>query len=324
MTENILVTGAQGCIGAWVVKTILDRGDRPLVFDLSTDHRRIADLLEPDQMAQVRFFQGDITDNRTVHRVLEQSEATKVIHLAGLQVPFCKANPISGAMVNVVGTLNVFQAAVKCGVTRVVYASSAAVYGRESGDHPRSEQDPAEASTHYGVFKRANEGNARVFYLDDGLDTVGLRPLTVYGVGRDQGLTSGPTSAMKAAVLGKPFTVGFQGATDYQYVGDTAATFLLCADQAPSGAKIYNLHGDSVEVQEIVDLIQKHLPEGQTADIRISGPELPVPPAMKDDALRGDLGELPRTSLSDGIRVTMARFARLHDEGRLDTRDLPT
>jgi nucleoside-diphosphate-sugar epimerase len=179
---------------------------------------------------------------------LESSGAEHVIHLAGLQVPTCKANPVAGAMVNVIGTLNLFEAAKSLGINGVVYASSAAVYGMNDDDVPVDESAVCEPSTHYGVFKRANEGNARIYFLDHGVSSVGLRPLTVYGVNRDTGLTSDPTKAMKAAVLERPFHIRFGGATDFQYAADTAAAFIACADQLPDGASVFNLHGETVAV----------------------------------------------------------------------------
>src|SRR6516162_8187539 len=108
MSEPYFVTGAQGCIGAWVVKALVERGDVPVVFDRSPDARRLAAIMTPDQMECVRFVTGDITDSAAVKQALAESLAARIIHLAGLQVPACKADPIAGAAVNVVGTLNVF------------------------------------------------------------------------------------------------------------------------------------------------------------------------------------------------------------------------
>ena len=322
MGRPYFLTGALGCIGAWVVAHLAERGDEPVVFDLGTDRRRIDDVLDPDAASRVRYVAGDVTDAGAVAAALADSGAKHVIHLAGLQVPFCKADPALGARVNVVGTVNVLQAASDLGCERVVYASSAAVYGPSESERPPDERAPCEPLTHYGVYKRANEGNARIFFLDAGLSSVGIRPLTVYGVGRDQGLTSGPTSAMKAAVLGRPFTIGFRGATDYQYVADTAATFAACADRAPEGAHVFNLHGESVSVERIAACIDAELPAGERGRITSDGPELPIPPELDASSLAEVMGELPVTPLERGVRETMARFRQLRDEGRLDTRDL--
>jgi nucleoside-diphosphate-sugar epimerase len=174
------------------------------------------------------------------------------------------------------------------------------------------------------VYKRANEGNARVFWQDDGVASVGLRPLTVYGVGRDQGLTSGPTSAMKAAVIGRRFTIPFSGATDFNYVADTAAALLACADSAPDGAQVYNLHGDSLQVADVVQSIDALAPEANKGLISVEGPALPIPPELEGRALHEAIPGLPSTPPQEGIRATMERFATLHARGTLDLCDLET
>src|SRR5689334_19839016 len=251
MTKSYFITGAQGCIGSWVVKALVERGDVPIVFDRSDDSRRLSAIIDDEHLQRVRFIAGDITDRCAVLTALESSSAEHVIHLAGMQVPTCKADPVAGAMVNVVGTLNLFEAAKALGIKRVVYASSAAVYGMNDDEIPVDESIACEPSTHYGVFKRANEGNARIYFLDHGISSVGLRPLTVYGVNRDTGLTSDPTKAMKAAALGMPFHIRFGGATDFLYVADAAAAFISCADRSPAGAHVFRLHGATVMIDVV-------------------------------------------------------------------------
>src|SRR5687767_2120739 len=321
MAEKYFITGAQGCIGSWIVKALVERGDDVVVFDRSDDSRRLRAIMDAEQIASVRFVTGDITEGAAVRRALDESDATRVIHLAGLQVPLCKADPVGGALVNVVGTLNVFEAARAVDVNNVVYASSAAVYGMNDDDAVLDETAACEPSTHYGVFKRTNEGNARIYFLDHGVCSVGLRPLTVYGVNRDFGLTSDPTKAMKSAVLGRPFHIRFGGATDFQYVADTAAAFIACADKTPDGAQVFNLHGETVTVRRITDLINEVT---NRALITFAGPPIPIAPAMNDAAIRKLIGDLPSTPLETGMRETMDRFAALRDADVLDTTDLDT
>ena len=317
MSTTYFVTGAQGCIGSWIVKALTERGDQAVVFDRSDDSRRLSAIM--DDLAGVRFITGDITDTDAVLSALSASGAERVIHLAGLQVPTCKTDPLAGALVNVAGTLNVFEAARRIGIKSIVYASSAAVYGLNDGDGALDETVQCEPTTHYGVFKRANEGNARVYFLDHGIHSVGLRPLTVYGVNRDTGLTSDPTTAMKSAVVGRPFHIRFAGATDFQYVADTAATFISCADKTPEGAHVFNLHGETVTVERIARFINE---QANRDLITFGGPPIPIPAAMDDTAIRKIMSELPSTPLEAGIRETMEKFAALRDAGRLDTSEL--
>ena len=319
MAENFFITGAQGCIGSWVVKALVERGDVPVVFDRSDDSKRLSAIIDDEDLQRVRFVLGDITDKAEVLSAFKSSGARRVIHLAGLQVPTCKADPIAGAMVNVVGTLNLFEAVREMGAAGVVYASSAAVYGMSEDDTPLDETAQCEPSTHYGVFKRTNEGSAKIYFLDHGISSVGLRPLTVYGVNRDTGLTSDPTKAMKAAVLGRPFHIRFGGSTDFQYVADTAAAFIACADQQPEGAFVFNLHGDAVAVSDVADIINQR---AEADLVTFGGPAIPVAPSMNDAAIRKVINELPSTPLKDGVEETMDRFALLREQGRLDTSEL--
>ena len=319
MGERYFITGAQGCIGSWIVKTLVERGDEAIVFDRSDDSRRLGAIMTPDDLTRVHFICGDITDAHAVRSALRESEAQRIVHLAGLQVPSCKASPVNGALVNVVGTLNVFEAARETGASSVVYASSAAVYGINDDDIALDETAHCEPSTHYGVFKLTNEGNARIYFLDHGVSSVGLRPLTVYGVNRDTGLTSDPTKAMKSAVLGRPFHIRFSGATDFQYVADTAAAFIACADKAPEGAHVFNLHGETLSVDQITEFINQ---QSKDSLVTFSGPPIPIAPAINDAAIRQAIGPLPSTPYQQGIRATMKRFADLQAAGRLDTSDL--
>jgi UDP-glucose 4-epimerase len=318
-----LVTGAHGFIGSWVVKLLVNRDARVVIIDRDADPRRLRLIMDEQEMSRAKFIAGDITQPNTLPPILERFGVARIIHLAGLQVPTCRADPVLGATVNVIGTINVFEAArLNAGRTcKIVYASSAAVFGLIDGERPLSERDAADPTTHYGAFKRCNEDNARVYYLDHGLDSVGLRPLTVYGVGRDFGLTSDPTKAMKAAVVGRPFHIRFGGRTDFQYVADTADAFIRAVDSDLRGAHVFNLHGETVAIADIVSEIENAWPEARGKITHADEP-LPIPPQMDDTRIRAALGEMVSTRLAEGVRATIDRFAELERESRLDLSDL--
>ncbi|HEX6184695.1 MAG TPA: NAD-dependent epimerase/dehydratase family protein [Pyrinomonadaceae bacterium] len=320
---TFLVTGAHGFIGAWVTKRLLASGARVLLFDRDADPRRLRLIMDEREIARAHVVTGDITEPGALTPLIEAFEVGHVIHLAGLQVPTCRADPRLGALVNVVGTVNVFEAARLSGgrVKRIVYASSAAVFGSAEDGRAVSERDEPQPSTHYGVFKRANEGNARVYHLDHGLSSVGLRPLTVYGVGRDFGVTSDPTKAMKAAVVGRPFHIRFGGRTDFQYVADTADVFIRAAVSDLEGAHVFNLHGETVRIADVVEEIERARPDARG---RVTFDEMPlaIPAEFDDSGVRAALGALHATPLAEGVRATIERFEELRREGRLDTGDL--
>jgi nucleoside-diphosphate-sugar epimerase len=323
---HVLLTGGYGCIGSWIVRNLLERGDRVWIYDLKEDPRRLELILAPEQVRQVYFVEGDVRDVAGLDRALTEYGINHVIHLAGLQVPVCRENPLLGASVNVLGTLAVFEAVKRHQgqVQRLVYASSAAVFGPPQSYAAGALADdvPLVPTTHYGVFKCCNEGNARVYYQDHGLSSVGLRPWTVYGVGRDFGMTSEPTKAIKSLALGRPYHISYGGRQDMQYVDDVAKTFVRCLEAPYQGAKSYNLRGDVVDIAEF----HQALCEADPAAARLityGERQIAIAYDLDDSALQRDLGPMPRTPLAEGVRQTLEQFRRLQAEGRLDTSDLP-
>src|SRR6266436_10240779 len=121
---STLVTGAFGCIGAWVVRGLLADGERPALFDVGDDPWRMRMLGAPDVASRVTIVRGDIADREAVTRVVQAHGIRRVIHLAAWQVPLCRQDPPRGAAINVVGTANVFEVARAAAgqVERVVYA----------------------------------------------------------------------------------------------------------------------------------------------------------------------------------------------------------
>lgn len=322
---RVLITGGYGFIGAWIIRNLLARGDSVWVYDLREDARRLRLVLPESEVAKVTFVQGDVTDLKTLSAAIHTHGISHVIHLAGLQVPTCRADPLLGAKVNVLGTLAVFEAVRAAGdqVKRLVYASSAAVFGGPDKYPAGSQGDdaPLIPSTHYGVFKCCNEGNARIYFQDFGISSVGLRPWTVYGVGRDLGMTSEPTKAIKAALLGRSYPINFGGWTDFQYVDDVAKTFVYSLERPYSGAKSYNLRGAVVTLKDFHAALATVLPEAATL-VTTGTTQIAIAYDLSDDGLQRDLGPMPKTALVDGIRETVAIFKQLQAEGRLDTADL--
>ena len=320
-----LVTGAFGCIGSWVVRDLLVAGERPVAFDLGDDPWRMRMIAGADVASRVTIVRGDVADRDALVRVVRDHGIRRIVHLAAWQIPLCRQDPSRGALINVVGTANVFEAARanEGRVERVVYASSAAVFGAPDLYPPGPIKDdaPRYPATHYGVYKVANEETARVYWDEHGIPSMGFRPLSVYGPGRDVGLTADPTLAMKSAVLGRPFTIRWGGRTDLIYTEDVARALLAAAASRLDGARVYNLHGASTAIVGLVRMLEGAWPN---ATGRITHVEQPIPfPAALDDArYQEDLGPAPPTSLADGIKKTLDGFARLRAEGRLDAREL--
>lgn len=308
MNERWLVTGALGCIGSWVVRVLAEEGADVTTLDLDTDGQRLELVVGRELLSGVRCLKGDIADLDSVCSAIRACAATHIVHLAALQIPFCKAEPSLGARVNVVGTVNVFEAAVHADtrVRGLSYASSAAAYDAlETGSAGDFGELPGKASTLYGVYKRANEGVAQVYWADAGLASIGLRPHTVYGPGRDQGWTSQPTLAMKAAASGEAFHIAFGGQVCMQYARDVASDFVEAARAATSESHVVNVQGTVVSVQEIIEAIESAVPEA-AGSITFENKPLPFPADLIIDAtaFKGH----PMTPLREGVDASIRRF----------------
>ncbi len=288
-----------------------EEGTEVVGLDLSTDHRRLR--LLTDRQGSMSFLQGDITDTEFVLGVVATEGITHIVHLAALQIPFCQADPVGGAGVNVVGTSNVLEAARRSKIGGLAYASSVAVYGPPHL-YPDGVNDdsPLAPTTLYGVYKQANEQSAKVYAADYSVSSVCLRPCSVYGVGRDQGLTSAPTQAMMAAAAGTSYHIPFGGASTFQHAGEVARLFIAAARAGVEGAHVYNLGGPSVSIAEVVALISETIPG---SDITFGGKPLPLPDYYAGSGLDGLLGGVEYLSMEEGVSISISRFRELLAQG---------
>lgn len=317
MSELVyLVTGSMGFIGSWTLYHLVKTGKKVISFDLSERRDRLNLLLSPEDQRAIHFITGDVTNTDQVMKVVAEHQVTHIIHLGALLVPTVRANPVLGAQVNVVGTANVFEAAKRHGILHVVYASSIAVYGLPDRYPPGliAPDAPLAPYTLYGVYKQANEQMAQVYWEENQVTSTALRPYTVYGVGRDQGLTSEPTKAMLAAAAGKPYRIGFSGVCQYQLGSDVAQQFIAAAEQPLKGAYVFNLGGVPTDVPEIIDLIRSIRPG---AEISWDDKPLPFPIGFDDTPLRQMVPVVYETPLAEGVAQTMEHFERCLVDGRI-------
>jgi nucleoside-diphosphate-sugar epimerase len=312
-TERFLVTGAAGCIGGWTLRLLLDEGVPVVATDLSPDLRRFRLISQGQSDDGLEFAELDVTSGRDVAALVADRGITHVVHLAGLQLPFCAADPSLGAMVNVVGTVNVFEAIRAAGgQIGLALASSAAVFGKPSAHAAGvvADNSPLLPESFYGVYKAANEGTAKVYATDHGLGSICLRPFIVYGLGRDQGMTSDPTKAMLAAAAGVRFRIKFSGSMLLTYAPDCARAFIASARAAAGSGEAVSLNvpGRRIGVPALVDLIDDALP-GARDLITWDRNLLPVPSLLAGTALSDAVGDVPNIPLADGVRETVKGFS---------------
>ena len=316
--DCFLVTGAQGFIGSWVIKSLVT--DRRDIIALDVDDRpvRLSLLLDREQMSHIRFVCGDVTNLDLVKKLIKEQNVSHVIHLAGLQTPDCKANPILGATVNVVGSLTIFEAVKACRdqVRCIVYASSGSVLASDAQySHPIGDQAQRIPGTLYGVFKSTNEECARIYWQEEGIRSVGLRPPVVYGIGRDRGFTAGTTLAIKAAVLGQTYQIGFGGEANVEYAEDVARCFVACALESPEGASSYNMLGEILTVNKMIRVIEEIMPHAK-GKITCIEQENKMANHVSDGGLQTLIGPFQPVSYREGVKRTKDLFEKLRMEGR--------
>ena len=302
----VLVTGAGGCIGSWTLAILVRAGVPVVAFDLADDRRRPGLLMSEAELGRVVWEVGDIAEPEAVDRVVSARGIGAIIHLAALQVPFCRADPIGGARVNVVGTVAVFEAARRHGVRRLAYASSVAAHG--------APPDSLWLPTLYGAYKACDEAIARTYWQDWRVPSLGIRPGVAYGVGRDQGMTSKTTVAILAAALGKEYEVPFRGPVSYLYAGEIASAFVRAVSRDGDGAPVFDCNGVVTTVEDGLEALRRLVPRAQ---LRAGGNPLPFPAEDSDALLRAHIGDYGAISLEEGTAETLRAFEVLVREGRV-------
>ncbi len=287
-----MITGGSGFIAAWIMKRLLLAGHDVVAFDVRPS-TGVAELILREDASAIEWRQGDVSKASDVDECAR--DCNLLIHLAAILTPACQAQPVRGAEINLIGTLNVFEAARKFSIGKVLYMSSAGVFGTEHANEPYPE-------TLYGAFKLACEGAARAYWIDHKIASVGFRPLVVYGPGRETGLTAGPSLACKAAASGSDYTIPFSGRSDFVYVEDVADAFAEIAKADLAGADVFNIAG---EIMDTVTLAREIEAAAPGVTIRIEGPVLPVAADVPAGALREVYPAIPRTGVSEGVRRTV-------------------
>lgn len=290
--KKIIIFGGSGFLGSWIVKAFLKKGYSVSIFDLKIQKELLSHVVGND-INKIKFINGDITNYDQVQEAINDMD--HVINLAGLMTPDCSSNPILGAKVNVLGSINVFEALKKNNNKFLVYASSAGVFGQKDHYYPFPE-------THYGAYKLAVEGVARAYLNEDGISSVGIRPYVIYGPGREVGGTAGVTLACKAAKQGDSYTVNFSGKAGFVYVQDVVDLVEMSIAQIPSGALTFNINGITADVSDFINLIKKNIP---LSDIGIEGDPLSVVDEIRGNEPSKTFKKFKYTSLEDGIKRTI-------------------
>ena len=306
---RILVTGGAGFIGSHLVDALLARGDTVRVLDnFSTGHRE-----NLRTATEAELLTGDINDFAMVDRASTGVDC--VYHLAALtSVQRSVEHPMESFTNNTLGTFNVFEAARRRGVKRLVYASSAAVYG-ENPNLPLREAETPDPLSPYALDKVYAEQLAAVYARRYGLDATGLRFFNVYGPRQDPAsMYSGVISIFVARLLrGAPLTVFGDGeqSRDFVYVGDVVRAAVTAGSCDLEGARVFNIAGGrAVTLRSLIATLEKILSVGATLEHMPSRPGDIRHSLASIDAARSLLDWQPECGLEQGLRHLCAGETR--------------
>jgi UDP-glucose 4-epimerase len=305
--RRVLITGGAGFVGANLVRTAIEAGARVTVLDDFTtgDRNDLAGL-------ECECVTGSVADKAVVQGLVRKAEI--VIHAAARNIIVSTKNPLDDFETNIGGTLNVLLAAREAGVERIVYTSSASIYGN-SRYLPVNEDDVPNLLSPYAVSKYAGESYCRAFYESYDLPTTVVRYSNVYGPGQR------PTNPY-CGVIGKFFAAAQAGASieihgdglqtrDFTFVDDAVAATLQAAVHPRAVGEVFNVGtGFETSVNGLAEAVRKVA--GSSAPVRhvdrrdIDNIRRRV---LNIEKIRQALHWVPRFTLEQGLARTWAWFA---------------
>ncbi len=276
--KKVLVTGGAGFIGSFVITELLKEDVGEIVIYDNLARGDMSYIKEQLKDPRCNYFRGDLREIDLLNVAMKGCDY--VIHLAAMWLLHCKDYPRTAFDVNIQGTFNVLEACVNNQVSRLVYSSSASVYG-DASEVPMTEEHPFNNRNFYGASKIACEAMCRAFYDRYSLDYVGLRYMNVYGPHQDQ--TAAYTGVVPIMLnkidANEPPVINGDGtqAYDFIYVEDVARSNVL-ALKALTTDEFYNVgSGVQTSIKELCDLIL----ELKESDLKVT-----YRPYSEDDARR--------------------------------------
>jgi len=300
MREKFLITGGQGFVGSWVTRALLEEGMEFVTLDRRPTNSIIFQVIDPEKLGSVKRNFASLSDTAAVKKVLEKQQITRVIHLAGLGDLSHKLDAKDEAKVQLEDAQSLFEAV------------------RELGDQ-------IALTVYLGKADGPEEDTASRFFREGRVPSVGLRPETIYGVGLERGPASGPTRAIKAAVLLRHFSIPFTGSQGFTYAADAARLLIAVVRSGTTEAISLKLRSEESSVENFIQELEQAVPEAK-GQITCEGESLADEVVLEEVQIEELLGEteILSTPLGEGIRRTADHFRTLAHEQRLHDRDLST
>ena len=278
---NVLVLGGTGLFGRKTILKLLQDEDVSSVVSMDITPPKEWALSEIEKYRdRFHFVRGDISQLEDILNAINLYSADKLVNWAFLLPGEAESNPRPSTKVNALGMCNSFEAARLMGISRVIYASSAGVYGPqdEYGDREVTEDDHLHPGSGYALLKQYSEVLAEQYGRLYGLNLTGLRP--VIGCGHE-GWPKGPamirwfSDMVSLAAIGKPFSIDMDGSSEASLApaDDVAEITRLLLHLPSSPHPVYNVGAPTVTLKEIATVVRKYIPD---ADIKFGSQVPPV------------------------------------------------
>ena len=324
-TDCFLVTGGLGCIGAETTRWLLNNTtSNVVVCGRNVSPERMERVFHDVAQTRLKAVAVDVTDQALLSQTIEREAITHVIHLAALQTPDCNQHRDLGLQINLGGTQNLIEA-MKCHaaqIQRFVFASSIAVYGpRASYPEGRVSVDASPQPVNvYGAWKLASENITRIFNEETGIDAVSIRPGVLFGPGRDAGLTSSPTTALKSVALGVPYEIPFANRQDYLYAPDVGAAFGHAVQTPVTGYSAFTLPSHTVDTSRFVAAITdaaEILGIQSQCNLTIGKQKVPFICDLEYSSFQNAFPNAPHTDLDTAVLKSLRTFQQQAQKGWL-------
>jgi UDP-glucose 4-epimerase len=321
---KVLITGGMGVIGAETTRKFVREGHRPVVYARHRDDRLVGDIID-----KIDFEAGDIGDMPRLLEVIKRHRVSHIVHAAAFVGAVSAANPALSIQVNVMGTVNVLEAARLFDVQRLVFTSAKGIYGPLRGDYgpphykPIPEDMPKDPQRIYDSAKLMGEQTVLYYANNFGIDAAIVRFATTYGPGKTarhgkMGVTS---QIVENPFNGLPFhhPYGSEAKDDFIYNKDSALGIYLATIAEKIPGRIYNIgSGIRLTLNDFAAVIRKRIPG---ADIQIGPGDnflgMPYPPHGIYDVsrARNELGFKPEYDLDRAIADYVDSLTRMRAQG---------
>lgn len=305
---NYLIIGGNGVIGHFLTRRLVERGSRPVVMSRSGDSALIADIADSCEIVR-----GDVTDAAAVEEIVRAHSITHIAHLGAVLPNVAEADPLTGIRANTEGAVTVLEAARKCGVKRVVLASSKAVYGPPAEGHgyptyrPIPEDITLRPTTVYGISKMAAEQLATLYRNTHGVEVACVRFGATIGPGkiaRHGGSYSRFSTIIESAMAGKPVDIPNAGdAICDSLFNDDVARGILCAlDVETLRSDVYNIStGTGFSLNDFAAAVKRRYPDAEiTVSPGYGDPDSPTNVVLDATRAKDELGFVADAGV-DGI-----------------------